>query len=154
MTGRIIRQLGKLPEKERIDRFTQLLILSGLRKAERLVVEEAKPMSLEINLMENEVFRDLFLFREKRGEERGEKRGEKLGHAKLLRLQLEQRFGDLPKWALSLLEKADIKTLENWGLKLLGAERLEAVLPKPRSNRRSLSALKKRNGNKKRNGAK
>ncbi len=58
---RIISKLGKLPEKERIDRLTQLLILSGLRKAERLVVEEVKPMSLEINLMENAVFRDLFL---------------------------------------------------------------------------------------------
>lgn len=40
---RIIRQLGKLPEKERIDRLTQLLILSGLRKAERVIVEERPP---------------------------------------------------------------------------------------------------------------
>lgn len=150
---RIISRLGKLPEKERIDRLTQLLILSGLRKAESLIIEEAEPMSLQINLMENDVIREFVL---KHGRER-EERGARFGHAKMLRLQLEQRFGKLPKWTLKLIDGADVETLEDWGLKLLDAERLEDVLSKParrESGRRSLSAIKKRNGNKKRNGAK
>lgn len=155
---RIIRKLGKLPEKERIDRLTQLLILSGLRKAERLIIEETKPMSLQIDLMENSVIREFVLNRvresEESGEKRGEKRGEMLGHAKMLRLQLEQRFGKLPKWALKLVDEADVETLEDWGLKLLDADRLEDVLPKPKSGARTLSTLKKRGANRKRNSAK
>jgi predicted transposase YdaD len=150
---RIISQLGRLPEKERIDRLTQLLILSGLRKAERLIIEEAEPMSLQINLMENDVIREFVLKHGRESEERGAKRG----HAKMLRLQLEQQFGKLPKWALKLIDEANVGTLEDWGLKLLDAERLEDVLSKParpESGRRRLSAVKKRNGHKKRNGAK
>jgi len=107
-------------------------------------------MSLQINLMENSVIRELVLKHERESEERGAE----LGQAKMLRLMLEQRFGKLPKWALKLVDEADVETLENWGLKLLDAERLEDVLPRPRSNRRRLPALKKRNASKKRNGAK
>ncbi len=151
---RIIRKLGKLPEKERIDRLTQLLILSGLRKAERLIIEETKPMSLQIDLMENSVIREFVLNRVKESKERSEKRGRKLGQSELLRLQLEQRFGKLPKWALKLIDEADVKTLEDWGLKLLDAERLEDVLPRPKNGGRISSTLKKRGATRKRNGAK
>ncbi len=97
-------------------------------------------MSLEIDLMDNEVLRDLFLMRQKRGERRG--------RAKLLRLQLEQQFGKLPKWALKLIDEAGIKLLEDWGLKLLKAKRLGDVLTKPRHARRDLSLRKARNGSK------
>ncbi|MGH9755788.1 MAG: hypothetical protein ACREA2_23645, partial [Blastocatellia bacterium] len=102
--------------------------------------------SLQINLMENSVIRELVLKRERESEQ--------LGHAKMLRLQLEQRFGKLPKWALKLVDEADVETLEDWGLKLLDAERLEDVLPRPKGGSRTLSTLKKRSANKKRNGAK
>ncbi len=72
----------------------------------------------------------------------------------MLRLQLEQCFGKLPKWALKLIDEADVKTLEGWGLKLIEAERLEDILPKPMGDGRTLSTLKKRDAGRKRNGAK
>ena len=45
----------------------------------------------------------------------------------MLRRILEHRFGSLPDWALSLLEKAGRAQLEDFGARSLEAERLEDV---------------------------
>jgi len=120
---RILKKIAPLPEKQRKDRFTQLLILSGLREAENVVIREVKNMSLEMNIMENSFLKGIYID------------GEKRGAIRMLRRQLELRFGKLPKWALERLEKADSAMLERWGEKLLKAEKLEEVMPKPRSKR-------------------
>jgi hypothetical protein len=75
-------------------------------------------MPLTFNLLENEVFRDVFL----EGEEKGQQR--------LLQRQLEHRFGKLPKWARTQLAAANAELLETWGLKLLEAKSLEEVMPR------------------------
>jgi hypothetical protein len=120
---KILRRFARLPEKECLDRIAQLLILSDLRKLQVTVKEEVKRMPLTFNLLENEVFRDVFL----EGEEKGQKR--------LLQRQLEHRFGKLPKWARTQLASANAATLETWGLKLLEAKRLEEVLLRPGNGR-------------------
>jgi len=125
---RILRRIARLPQRQRLDRLTQLLILSGLRQAEELIKEEVQQMPFEIDIMENSFLRGIFLDGEKQGEERG-----KVG---LLRRQLEHRFGRLPKWAVAQLEAADAATLEEWGLRLLEAESLEEVVPRGRGRRR------------------
>jgi hypothetical protein len=144
---RILRRIAPLPVKQREDRFTQLLILSGLRKAEAVVFKEEKKMSLELNVMENSFLRGLYLEGEKKGEKKGEKlgvkrgvklgekRGEKRGKAAMLRAMLEYRFGKLPKWAAARLDAADNATLDRWAKKFSNAEKLEDVVPKPAANR-------------------
>jgi predicted transposase YdaD len=137
---RILSNILRLPERERIDRFTQLLIISGLRKAEALVQEEVKRMPLTINPMENTVIREWIINAQLEGEEKGEKKGEmkgeKKGRSGMLRLQLTHRFGNLPKWAIAQLESADAETLEKWGLRLLDADKLEDVVPRKTAKRR------------------
>ena len=49
------------------------------------------------------------------------------GESKLLRKQLEHRFGDLPNWAINKLNSAPEQNLEAWGEAVLTAPTLEAV---------------------------
>ncbi|MEP7341880.1 MAG: hypothetical protein ABI977_29370, partial [Acidobacteriota bacterium] len=65
----------------------------------------------------------------------GEKRGEERGQRRLLRRLLEERFGELPAWADKKLEAADTAAMEKWTPRVLVAERLEDVIPKPRPTR-------------------
>lgn len=138
---RILQCIAGLPEKQRLDRLQQLLILSGLREAQVTVTihEEAEKMPITLDLMENPVFRQFFLDGEKQGAEKGRQAGEQHGRAQLLQRQLERRFGKLPKWALAQLAAADIDSLEAWGLKLFEAKRLTDVLPRQTNGRRKLN---------------
>ena len=49
------------------------------------------------------------------------------GESKLLKRQLERRFGVLPAWAIEKLSSASEQTLEAWGEAVLTAPTLEAV---------------------------
>ena len=49
------------------------------------------------------------------------------GESKLLKRQLERRFGALPAWAIELLSNANEPSLEAWGVAILTAQTLEAV---------------------------
>jgi hypothetical protein len=62
------------------------------------------------------------------GEQRGEQRGRRLGEAALLLRLLERRFGALPDWARDRVLVADTVMIEEWGLRVLDAASLEAVL--------------------------
>jgi len=50
------------------------------------------------------------------------------GIVKLLRQQLEHRFGELPEWARQRLETLDQTALQQAGERLLTASKLEEVL--------------------------
>lgn len=116
---RILRRLKRLPRQQQLDRLEQLLILSNLRKADALVIEEAHEMNFELDIEGSRFFSGLV----------------QKGEVRLLRRLLEQRFGPLPEWAERRLETADLAKLERWGLRLLEAERLEQIIPKPRNGR-------------------
>ena len=49
------------------------------------------------------------------------------GESKLLKRQLERRFGALPAWAIELLSNANEPSLEAWGVAIFTAQTLEAV---------------------------
>ncbi|WP_295427114.1 hypothetical protein [uncultured Thiodictyon sp.] len=57
-------------------------------------------------------------------ERRGEARGVAIGIARLLRGQLETRFGSLPPEALARLEGADVDRLMAWGERVFDARTL------------------------------
>ncbi len=56
--------------------------------------------------------------------------GRRQGEVRLLNRQLEHRYGDVPDWAMSLLEEAGPEQLERWGERILDTNRLEDVFDK------------------------
>ena len=62
-----------------------------------------------------------------KGVEKGIEIGRVEGESKLLKRQLERRFGALPAWATEKLSCASEQTLEAWGEAVLTAPTLEAV---------------------------
>ena len=61
------------------------------------------------------------------GLQEGRVEGRVEGESKLLRRQLERRFGAIPAWATEKLSNASEETLEAWGEAILTAPTLEAV---------------------------
>jgi hypothetical protein len=64
---------------------------------------------------------------ERIGIEKGVQQGLQQGESRLLRKQLERRFGVLPQWASDKLNSAAEQDLESWGEAVLTASNLEAV---------------------------
>ena len=64
---------------------------------------------------------------ERIGLARGMAKGRVEGQTRLLKRQLERRFGVLPEWATGKLNLATEQELENWGEAILTAPTLEAV---------------------------
>jgi hypothetical protein len=52
------------------------------------------------------------------------------GQVSIIRIQLESKFGKLPKWVDERLSRAKLSDVERWAKKLLTAETLEGVLGK------------------------
>ncbi len=89
-----------------------LVALAGLRGIEETVEEEVLNMPDLIDVYQNRV-----LGREiKRGEVR------------ILRIQIEKRFGPLPGWAEERIHAASFASLEGWALRILDAGTLKTVL--------------------------
>lgn len=131
---RILKKLATLPSKQAKDAVVKLTILSKLRRAEKIVIEEVRktmPLTRE-DLLELPMISELVLFGEQQAEERGEKKGEKKGKReearKLLSKMLEHRFGELPDWARQEIAIADLRTLERWSLRLLKAKTMAEIL--------------------------
>ncbi|MEO5347967.1 MAG: DUF4351 domain-containing protein [Magnetococcus sp. YQC-9] len=61
------------------------------------------------------------------GEQRGRLEGRQEGEAKMLTRQLQRRFGVVPDWVNEMIAKADLSSLEEWGVRLLDAKFLEDV---------------------------
>ena len=78
---KIVRSIAGLPASEWDTALSQLLILAGLRRLEETVAEEARKMPIFIDILENKVLGPPY----KRGLEEGELR--------ILRRQIEKRFG-------------------------------------------------------------
>ena len=62
------------------------------------------------------------------GLEKGREEGNRLGMAKVLKQQLQHRFGDLPNWAKDTVDRADVDTLQSWAFRVLEATTLEDAL--------------------------
>ena len=68
------------------------------------------------------------------GQVEGIAKGRLEGESKLLKRQLERRFGALPAWATEKLSNASESALEAWGEAILSAPTLEAVFHAYASN--------------------
>lgn len=59
--------------------------------------------------------------------EAGMVKGMAKGVATLLQILLKQKFGAVPDWAAVRIAQADADTVQQWGLNVLNAERIEDV---------------------------
>jgi len=121
---RILARIAQLPQSERFNAMSQLLLLSGLRRLEAVIEAETVHMPVIIDPMENRVIKRYFL----QGKEEGEQEGARKEAVNLLTRQLKRRFGPLPKMATRKLKAADLVTLEAWSLRVLDAGALEQTL--------------------------
>jgi hypothetical protein len=62
-----------------------------------------------------------------KGIQKGLQQGLQQGESRLLRKQLERRFGALPQWASDKLYSAAEQDLNSWGEAVLTAPNLESV---------------------------
>ena len=71
-------------------------------------------MSGTINIAKNPILRDVV----------------RDGQAKIIRIQLRAKFGDLPEWVDQRLSHAKLSDVELWAKKFVTARTLEGVLGK------------------------
>jgi hypothetical protein len=105
-----------LPPAGREGALSQLLILAGLRRLEETVEREIEKMPVYIDLLKNKVLGPAF----KRGMEEGEMR--------ILRRQIEKRFGAIPNWAEERLAGRSAAELEELSLRILDVPSIEDLL--------------------------
>ena len=103
-------------ERERV--LSQMALLSGLRRLTGRLKIEWRAMGISTDFMKNEFVQDAV---------RG---GFRDGKENLLRLQLETKFGAVPKWASERLASATSAQVARWAKKILTADTLEGVLGK------------------------
>ena len=113
---------------ERETDLSQLLILAGLRHLEDTVEQEARKMPIYIDILENKV-----LGREyKRGLQEGRRQAlreaELKGELRILRRQIEKRFGPIPGWAEERLQTRSTPELDDVIERVLDARSLEDLL--------------------------
>ena len=135
----IAQRVAGLSDRERSRVMIQLAVLSGLRGvSEELRIEMKTMGSVQFDIRDNVILREVWeevmaeglAKGEARGEAKGEARGEVVGMVKLLRGLLHTKFDRVPKWAEDRLEKANKTQIERWSKKFVNAGSIEAVIGK------------------------
>ncbi|MBM3734707.1 MAG: hypothetical protein FJW39_02885 [Acidobacteria bacterium] len=83
---------------------------------------------MEIDIESNVLLRDIRDAGYAKGFAEGEAKGEAKGQARLLRSQLESKFGKLPAWANKRLAQASADDIARWGAKILTARSIDSAL--------------------------
>ena len=121
---RILERIAGLGPEEREGALRRLMLLAGLRSLGKVIEEETNQMPILNDILDHEV-----LGREyKRGRADGELNGELKGELRLLRRQIEKRFGAIPANAEERLSSGSAAELEALSDRLLEAKSLEELL--------------------------
>jgi predicted transposase YdaD len=126
--AKIVGRIADLPAAERETALSQLLILAGLRRLEETVEREIQRMPVYIDLLENKVLGPAFKRGLEEGELKGKLEGELEGELKILRRQIEKRFGPIPKWAAERLAARSAAELEELSVRILDSTNIEELL--------------------------
>jgi predicted transposase YdaD len=128
----VLRTIAALPATERESALKQLLILSGLRQMEELVEQEAKNMPILNDIMDHKVlgreFKRGLQQGVQQGLQEGVRQGVQQGESRLLRKQIEKRFGAVPPWVEERLTSMSAEELEALSVRLLDAQTLHELL--------------------------
>ena len=104
-----------MPQGKRDEALEQLIVLSGLRRLDSIVKEEAYGMPVYIDLSENVILGPAY------------RKGLLEGESAMVRRQIQKRFGALPAWAEERLAKMTAPEIEELGERVLDAGSLEEV---------------------------
>ena len=125
---KIVAKIAELPESERHVAVQQLVILAGLRRLGATVREEVNKMPIVIDLMENDIVGPAIRRGLAQGLEQGLKQGQTEGEQRVLRLQIEKRFGPIPDWANTRLTSLSTAEIEALAESIFDAQNLESLL--------------------------
>jgi len=114
---RILERIATLEEPARRTMLSQLLIISGLRRLEQTIKEEAQKMPILNSILSHQVIGPAI------------RQGRKEGRKEILRRQLEKRFGLVPDWVEDRLGSLSASELGEVAVRLLDVERLEELFP-------------------------
>ena len=141
---RILTKIVQAEQAERQGGLYRLLILSGLRRLEEFVEQEARKMPILNDILENKVLGREF----KRGLQEGLQEGREEGRVEgrqegrvegrqegarneamtVLRRLIEKRFGAIPAWAKERLSTPSVSELEELILRASESGSLEELL--------------------------
>jgi hypothetical protein len=124
---RILARIDRIEGGRREDMLARLLVLSGLRGMEPVVLKESSVMALVIDPMKNSVLRKWYEEAFAKGHTEGHIAGHTAGHIAAIRKVLERRFGPLPGWVLERLASATSDQQERWLMRVLDAASLDDV---------------------------
>lgn len=128
---RILSKIGTLETGARDAAFTQLLILSGLRKLAESVRTEVQAMPIMHDILDHEIIGPAIKQGIQQGIQEGIQQGLQKGRQQeglsILRRQIEKRFGPLPDWAQEHLTRLSIAELEDLSLRVLDANSMDEL---------------------------
>jgi predicted transposase YdaD len=129
---KIVGRIASLAAAEREAALSRLLILAGLRRLEETVAREIQKMPVFIDILENKVlgppFRRGLEEGRQAGLQEGLQEGELKGELRILRRQIEKRFGAIPAWAEERLAVRSTAELEDLSVRVLDAQSMEDLL--------------------------
>lgn len=112
----ILSRMAQLGEAARRDMLAKFLIISGLRRLNPVIKEEANKMPITASLVDDALFGPMIL------------KGRHEGREELLKKQLNSRFGPVPNWVNEKLKALSASELDDLAVRLLDATRLEDIL--------------------------
>ena len=124
----IARRASELTGEARVRVLSQLILLSGLRGVSEQLKMEITMGSLQIDIRDNVILREVWEEVMAEGIAEGKAKGDVIGKLSTLRRQLKTKFGHVPKWVEERLEKADKAQVELWLDQVVIAESLEGVI--------------------------
>lgn len=128
----VVERIANLPAEEREAAFEQLFILAGLRKLGHVIKEEAKKMPILTDILDHDVIGPEYRRGVQEGLQEGRQEGRQegflQGELRLLRRQIEKRFGTIPAWAEERLASRTAAELEDLGVRALDAQSVEDLL--------------------------
>ena len=114
----IINLLQSVQAQETVLEILEIMLRYVVKATQRFTEEDISELlrttSIEEDIMKT--FIDKYI-----------EQGLQQGQSQILSVQLNNRFGTLPQWALEKMENADTKTLERWSIRLLSAKSLDEV---------------------------
>ena len=116
----ILEKVLRLPGEERRRVLARMASLAGLRGAAEVLKMEVDDMGSFITLEDNVILRDIH--------DAAIATGRAEGMTRILRRQIEQRFGPLPEWAESRIQSAGTADLERWASNVISAPDLKSAL--------------------------
>ena len=128
----ILGKIAQLPEPERRSAFAQFLIISGLRRLEHTVREEAGKMPILNDLLSHEVIGPAILQGRREGLQEGLQEGRREGVQEIVRTLIGKRFGFVPDWIDSRITSLSVSELDDIAVRLLDVPSLEALFPSSR----------------------